>query len=136
MDRRKIEPSPRQAAGRVHRKDKNRFPVRSLTPPQAPRNVLAIAVHVTRFPGCKGLRRVRNFIQRGFDPRQDFQAKFGNIRQLSHDVDHGVPIAGRDIRIRILMGVDFFVKVSLQVQQAIVAFFGSESRFSRWSIFR
>jgi hypothetical protein len=39
-----IESSPRQAAGRIHRKDKNRFPVRSLTPPQATGNALAIAV--------------------------------------------------------------------------------------------
>jgi len=41
-----FEPSPRQAAGRVHRKDENRFPVRSLTPLQAARNALAIAVQV------------------------------------------------------------------------------------------
>ena len=39
-----IEPSPRQAAGRVHRNEKNRFSVRSLTPPQAAGNVLAITV--------------------------------------------------------------------------------------------
>ncbi len=40
----KIEPSPRLAAGRVHRKDEGLFSVRSLTPPQAARNALAIAV--------------------------------------------------------------------------------------------
>ena len=40
----RIEPSPRQAAGNLHRKDENRFMVRSLTPPQAARNVLTIAV--------------------------------------------------------------------------------------------
>lgn len=40
----KIEPSPRQAVGRVHRKDENRSIVRSLTPSQAARNMLAIAV--------------------------------------------------------------------------------------------
>jgi len=40
-----IEPSPRQAAGNLHREDKkNRFSVRSLTPPQAAGNALAIAV--------------------------------------------------------------------------------------------
>jgi len=49
----RIEPSPRQAAGNVlpvtavltqHRKDENRFMFRSLTPPEAARNVLTIAV--------------------------------------------------------------------------------------------
>ena len=40
-----IEPSPRQAAGRVHRKGESLFSVRSPTPPQAARNALAIAVH-------------------------------------------------------------------------------------------
>ena len=40
----RIEPSPRQAAGRVHRKDESRFSVRSLTLPQTARNALAIAV--------------------------------------------------------------------------------------------
>ena len=39
-----IEPSPRQAAGNLHRKDECLFSVRSLTPPQAARNALAIAV--------------------------------------------------------------------------------------------
>jgi hypothetical protein len=39
-----IEPSPRQAAGRVHRKDECLFSVRSLTPPQTAKNALAIAV--------------------------------------------------------------------------------------------
>jgi hypothetical protein len=42
--RRGIESSPRQAAGRIHRKDESLFSVRSLTPPQAARNALAIAV--------------------------------------------------------------------------------------------
>ena len=40
----RIEPSPRQAAGNLHRKDENRFLVRSLTPPQAAGNALAITV--------------------------------------------------------------------------------------------
>ena len=39
-----FEPSPRQAAGNLHRKDESLFSVRSLTPPQAARNALAIAV--------------------------------------------------------------------------------------------
>jgi hypothetical protein len=39
-----IEDSPQQAAGNLHRKDENRFPVLSLTPPQAAGNALAIAV--------------------------------------------------------------------------------------------
>ena len=39
-----IEPSPRQAAGNLHRKDECLFSDRSLTPPQAARNALAIAV--------------------------------------------------------------------------------------------
>ena len=39
-----IETSPRQAAGKIHRKDENRFPVRSLTPPQAAGSAFAIAV--------------------------------------------------------------------------------------------
>jgi tetratricopeptide (TPR) repeat protein len=44
-----IESSPRQAAGNLHRKDEDRFPVRSLTPPQAAGNALAIAVqHLDR----------------------------------------------------------------------------------------
>jgi hypothetical protein len=51
-----IEPSPRQAAGNLHRKDENRFSVRSLTPPQAARNALAVAV---QFPGQFPKRRDR-----------------------------------------------------------------------------
>jgi small conductance mechanosensitive channel len=39
-----IEPSPRQAAGNLHRKDENLFSVRSQTPPQAAENAIAIAV--------------------------------------------------------------------------------------------
>ena len=38
------EPSPRQAAGNLHRKDVSLFSLRSLTPLQAARNALAIAV--------------------------------------------------------------------------------------------
>ncbi len=41
-----IEPSPREATGNLHRKDECLFSVRSLTPPQAARNALAIAVQV------------------------------------------------------------------------------------------
>ena len=43
-----IEPSPRQAAGNLHRKDECLFSVRSLTPPQAARNALAIAVQIAQ----------------------------------------------------------------------------------------
>jgi hypothetical protein len=39
-----IEPSPRQTAGNLLRKDENRFMVRSLIPPKTARNALAIAV--------------------------------------------------------------------------------------------
>jgi hypothetical protein len=39
-----IEASPRQAAGRLHRKDDNFLDIRSLTPQQATGNVLAYAV--------------------------------------------------------------------------------------------
>jgi hypothetical protein len=39
-----FEPSPRQAAGNLHRKDESLFSVRSLTPPPAARNALAFAV--------------------------------------------------------------------------------------------
>ena len=42
-----IEPSPRQAAGNVHRKDENRFPVRSLTPPQAAGKARAVEVQAS-----------------------------------------------------------------------------------------
>ena len=47
-----FEPSPRQAAGKVHRKDESLFSVRSLTPPQAARNVLAVAVQQWWANGC------------------------------------------------------------------------------------
>ena len=40
----RIEPSPPQAAGNLHRKDENRFIVRLLTPPQAAGSALAITV--------------------------------------------------------------------------------------------
>ena len=40
----RIEDAARLAVGHLHRKDENRFPVRSLTPPQAMGNALAIAV--------------------------------------------------------------------------------------------
>jgi ubiquinone/menaquinone biosynthesis C-methylase UbiE len=43
-----IEPSPRQAAGNLHRKDECLFSVRSLTPPQAARHALAIAVQIAQ----------------------------------------------------------------------------------------
>ena len=43
-----IEPSPRQAAGKLHRKDGYLFSVRSLTPPQATGNALAVAVQIRR----------------------------------------------------------------------------------------
>jgi ABC-type oligopeptide transport system ATPase subunit len=39
-----FELSPRQAAGNLHRKEKNRFSVRSLTPPQTAGLAFAVAV--------------------------------------------------------------------------------------------
>jgi hypothetical protein len=43
---RSIEASPRQAAGRLHRKDDNFLDIRSLTPQQATGNALAYAVQI------------------------------------------------------------------------------------------
>jgi hypothetical protein len=43
----RIEASPRQAAGNLHRKDDNFLDIRSLTPQQATGNALAYAVQLS-----------------------------------------------------------------------------------------
>ena len=85
---RKFEDSPRPAAGSLRRKDENRFPVRSLTPPQATGNALAIAAQsgagtytLADYGELKGLphvdgKRKSMFDRYGLVPGSERQERF------------------------------------------------------------